>query len=106
MSENNFEVQPISVDAEKSVARVMLQGIGPAVENFGSDTTYRVLEGRGVFRMLKRDTLELVVIPVEAGSEVHVPRGTIYADMGNMVMEATCVPPFDPDKVRIVQDIV
>lgn len=102
MTENIFEVQQISADDEKSVAHVTLRGFGPVVENSGSDTTYRVLKGSGVIKILKRDTLELVEIPVDVGSDVLVSRGNLHAEVGDMDLEATCVPPFDPDKFRIV----
>jgi mannose-6-phosphate isomerase-like protein (cupin superfamily) len=105
MSETIFTVEPLYADDERSVAQVTLHGVGRAVENNGSESTYKVLEGEGVFKVLDRKSIELMIIPVTEGDEVVIPQGTIYANMGDLVMQVTCKPPYDPAKVRIVQDI-
>lgn len=99
-----FDAQMLSVEKERSVALIELNGVNDVVQNLGSVTTYEVISGRGQFSLQFNDSQPKVLIPVEAGSTVTVPARVTYQDRGEeLMMIATCEPPFDPRLVSTVE---
>lgn len=90
-----FDVETWYEGQEKTIAFVLLQGIGSRVLNSVSDMRYEIVSGEGAFKVGNE------TMTVSAGSIIEIPRGTTYQDSGDLAMLATSVPPFDPESVTV-----
>lgn len=94
-----LEVETLLVDDERSVARVVINGLNSRIVNHRSTTTYSVCYGGGYME------IDGVMHVLEDGVELTVPAGTPYRDAGHqLVMIATSVPPFNRADVEILAE--
>lgn len=96
MKEPYFEVETWLRDDEKTVAYVVLMGLGKEVRNLASDMFYEIIGGEGIFEVDGK------IQAVRAGSKVEIPRRTVYRDEGNLAMIVTSTPPFQDDMVEML----
>jgi mannose-6-phosphate isomerase-like protein (cupin superfamily) len=80
-----------------SVAHIALKGVNRRTINHGSTTTYSVLSGEGIMRIGDMEHT------LAEGTTVVVPKGTPYMDEGNVEMVVTCIPPFDPASIEVLE---
>lgn len=97
-NEPMFDVETWYEDDDRTIAFVVLQGLGNKVRNTASTTKYEVISGAGIFQVGN------TVHPVIAGDTVTVGVGVPYQDCGNLVMLATSEPPFNPDAVELIEE--
>lgn len=93
--EQNLYVEELYRDEKKSVARMVLRGVGRRAINHLSETTYETLCGSGIMDV-DGEIYELY----QGNLAITVKPGTPYYDQGDVVLLATSRPPFQPDKVE------
>ncbi|MCA9337171.1 hypothetical protein KC951_00490 [Candidatus Saccharibacteria bacterium] len=96
-----FDVETWYEGSDKTIALIVLKGLGSYVRNNESETTYEVVSGLATFEFEDEPGKQFFV---EAGNKVTVPMGIAYRDQGDVVMLATSTPPFNPNAVEIIQD--
>lgn len=102
MSEKVFDVDTLYEDADRTIALVIVKGIGARVRNLRSTMEYQVVSGHGCFFRKFPNTGQLFDKKVGPGDVVHIPAGTEYQDSGDLVMLVTSTPPFDRSYVEVV----
>lgn len=102
MGEKRFDVDTLYEDDTRTIALVVLQGVGARVRNLRSATSYSVVSGHGHFFRKFPNTGQLFDMDVNPGDVVHIPAGVEYQDSGDLVMLATSIPPFDPSAVEVI----
>lgn len=81
-------------DDSVSFAKVSVQGNNETNKNMVSDMHYYVLEGSGVFVIDGKEH------DVKQGDLVIIPKGSVYQDIGELVMLSVACPVFDAGKVE------
>lgn len=85
-------------DPTESVTRLLLGGKDPSavVTNYLSNIDYVVIEGEGFMTFPEQNT-DKPIEPVDLhpGSTVLVPCGRTHKISGNLMLEETCIPPYD-----------
>jgi hypothetical protein len=92
-----LEVETISEDTVRSIARVTLCGINQAVRNTVCNLVYEVICGDGVM-VVDGEMYEL-----RPGVRVEVAAGQAYQDMGEVSFLVTSEPPFYPEQVEAAE---
>lgn len=97
-----FDVELLykSPDKSKSVALIVLNGIGETTVDASASYQYEVVSGEGTFVIFDMITTQS---DVSRDCTVRIPNGVMHRFEGDLVIIRTSTPAFDPNTVTVVE---